>query len=93
VSEEPVEFLRALDGVDYIEMEDAGRCCGGAGLFTLNHSDLSRTIGLRKAGAITDTGADVVVTSCPSCILQLEHLAKVTGAEWKVKHLAELLKG
>ena len=93
ICDEPVSLLSGIDGLEYVEMKDADRCCGGAGLFSLYHGDLSRAIGLRKAAAITDSGADVVVTGCPSCIIQLEHLARVTGADWEVKHIAELLKG
>jgi glycolate oxidase iron-sulfur subunit len=93
ISVQPVGLLSGIEGLEYIEMEDADRCCGGAGLFTIYHSDMSRKVGERKAETIENTGADIVVTSCPSCMLQLEHLAKVTGANWKVMHIAELLKG
>lgn len=68
---EPRELLRSLPGVEYVEMENADSCCGGAGAFSLKRYDIALRQGARKADAIARSGADIIVTECPSCQLQL----------------------
>jgi len=85
----PRELLRSVPGLELVEMEDANKCCGGAGSFCFTHPALSRSIGGRKADAILETGASLVVTSCPACIMQLRGLLKDDGV--LVKHVVEVL--
>ena len=73
VKDEPRELLRRVPGVELVEMAGADRCCGGAGSFMLTHHGLSGKVAEPKLAAITATGAEVVVTTCPSCQLQLSH--------------------
>jgi glycolate oxidase iron-sulfur subunit len=91
IREAPRKLLEAIPGIEYIEMEQADRCCGGAGTFNLSHYDLSMAIGQKKAGCIAATGAAVVATSCPSCMMQLEDMLARNGSPQKVVHLVELL--
>jgi glycolate oxidase iron-sulfur subunit len=72
-------------------MEEADRCCGGGGTFSFSHYDLAREIGRKKANYIAATGADVVATSCPSCMMQLEDMLRRNGLPQKVVHIVELL--
>jgi Fe-S oxidoreductase len=84
----PPALLRQLPGVDYREMADADRCAGGAGTFLVKHAAQSQQIFARKAAAIEQSGASVVATSCPACMMQLS-----TGLKGKaeVKHIAQLI--
>jgi glycolate oxidase iron-sulfur subunit len=91
IKEAPRRVLEALPQVDFVEMQEADRCCGGAGTFSLSHYDLSKAIGRRKAGCIAASGADLVVTSCPSCMMQLEDMLGRNRLPQKVVHLAELV--
>ncbi len=91
VREAPRKILQHLPGIEYVEMEDADRCCGGGGLFSLAHYDLSLKIGQHKVDRIVESGADVVATACPSCQLQLEDLLRRAGSNIQVVHLCELL--
>ena len=50
-------------------MKDFDECCGFAGSFALKNSNLSITLAQNKAKNIIETGADVVLTTCPACIL------------------------
>ncbi len=91
VTKEPRSILSKLPGVDYVEMQDADRCAGGAGTYLVKNYDTSQKIFERKRRAVAETGADVVATSCPACMIQLRNGLsgndKVT-----VKHLAQLLE-
>lgn len=87
----PRKLIRAVPGVELTEMNEADRCCGAAGSFNLTYYDLSTRIGKRKVENIRKTGAGLVVTGCPSCIMQLDHVLKLEQSPVQVMHLAELL--
>jgi FAD/FMN-containing dehydrogenase/Fe-S oxidoreductase len=88
VTKEPRQLLKDLPGVLYVEMPDADRCAGGAGTFCVKNPDLSERIFERKRRGIRASGAEVVATSCPACMIQLNSGLK---GEVKVRHLAQLL--
>lgn len=69
VTEEPRRLLAQV--AHLVEMDDADRCCGGAGSYGVFHPTWSRDVLAPKVAAIAATGASVVVTSCPSCVSQL----------------------
>jgi Fe-S oxidoreductase len=71
VSNEPRRVLSALPGMRYVEMADADRCAGGAGTFLVKNPELSDQIVARKRRAVEASGADVVATSCPACMIRL----------------------
>lgn len=67
------DFLQKLfekcENLEYIEMKDFDECCGFAGQFGLLNRELSIEISKKKAQNIIDTGADIVLTTCPSCVI------------------------
>ncbi|HET8580736.1 MAG TPA: (Fe-S)-binding protein, partial [Nitrospiraceae bacterium] len=89
VTKAPRKVLATLPGVEFVEMEDADRCAGGAGTYILKDYDTAAKIFERKRRAIEDSGADVVATSCPACMIQLNNGLRGTV---QVKHVAELLR-
>lgn len=89
VTKEPRQVLSSLPGVNFVEMQDADRCAGGAGTYVVKDYDTSKKIFDRKARAINQTGADVVATSCPACMIQLKN---GLGDAVQVKHVAQLLQ-
>jgi Fe-S oxidoreductase len=88
VTKEPRTVLASLPGVSFTEMPDADRCAGGAGTFVVKDYDTSQKIFERKARAVEQTGAAVVATSCPACMIQL-HNGLPERVE--VKHVAQML--
>ncbi len=90
VYEEPREILRSMPGVEFVEMRDADRCCGGGGSFSLSHYDLSKAVGRRKVEAIRDAHVDVVATECPACVMQLTDMLAQAGMDVAVVSVAEL---
>jgi glycolate dehydrogenase iron-sulfur subunit len=87
---EPRKILRDLPGVSYIELPEADWCCGGAGSYALSHYDLSRKVLDRKMENLKKTGAQVVATSCPACMIHLAYGIRKHGLDVKVKHISEI---
>ncbi|MBN4054074.1 FAD-binding oxidoreductase [Nitrospira defluvii] len=88
VSDEPRELLRRHPELSFIEMPDADLCAGGSGTFLVKNPEQSAKIFERKRRGIEASGADVVATSCPACMIQLNNGLK---GKVEVKHIAELL--
>jgi glycolate oxidase iron-sulfur subunit len=91
IKNEPREILKAIQGIELIEMMNTEGCCGFGGLFSIQFKGLSRNIGRKKMEDISQTDADTLVTSCPGCILQLEGLLKNSSKRIKILHIAELV--
>jgi len=92
ITREPRELLRALPQADFVEMEDAGLCCGLGGTFTAAHPELSRAIGDRKLAGLAASGATVIASACPGCILQLQDIIDRAGLPVRAVHTLELLQ-
>ncbi len=84
-----VRGLLEAAGHTLVEMESV--CCGLGGSFGVKHRDLSRTIGEVCLQRIEATGADVVVTTCPGCMAQIEALLKGSESKIRVRHAVEIL--
>jgi glycolate oxidase iron-sulfur subunit len=91
VTLEPRAILRSLPGVEFVEMVDAARCCGGGGTFNLTEYDLSKAIARRKVEAIRKAGVDVVATACPVCLMQLRDMLAQAGLGVHVMHVADVI--
>jgi glycolate oxidase iron-sulfur subunit len=74
-----------------VPLKDAEHCCGSAGIYNLVHPDLSDTILDKKMEYIAASGANIIVTSNPGCLLQLETGARRKGLRIRILHLAQLL--
>jgi Fe-S oxidoreductase len=89
ITKAPREILQRIPRVEFVEMQDADRCCGGAGVFNLKHYDLSKEyFEMRKKPAILESGAEIVATSCPACIIQLNTGMQSTKT---IRHVIQLL--
>lgn len=89
VTKEPRAILANLPGVDFVEMPDADRCAGGAGTYIVKDFETSQQIVERKQRAVEQSGAEVVATSCPACMIQLQTGLPKTV---QVKHVAQMLR-
>jgi Fe-S oxidoreductase len=88
VTKQPRQVLTRLPGIEYVEMVDADRCAGGAGTYLVKDYETSQRIVERKRRAVEQSGAEVVATSCPACMIQLR-----TGLRGRadVQHVAQLV--
>lgn len=91
VKAQPREALRSIPGLEFVEMKEADRCCGGGGSFAFSHYELAKRIGDRKAANIAASEAEVVATECPGCKLQLTDSLVRQQMPQRVRQVAELL--
>jgi len=92
VKEQPRYILKSIPEIKYVEMPDADRCCGMAGTFSIYFYDLSKKIADKKADSIASTGADIVVTDCPGCQVQLIDTTTRREMPQQVRHIIEILE-
>ena len=96
IAQEPRWLLKLIAGENFIEMRHPERCCGAGGTFGLTHKELSRKILKEKTDSADATGAEIVTSGCPGCLLQLTEGAVVADSHWQTEHplslLAELLR-
>jgi glycolate oxidase iron-sulfur subunit len=88
---QPRELIRAVPGVELIEMRHPDICCGAAGLYSTLEPEMSGRILEEKMDDLLGTGADMVVAANPGCQMQLESGLRARGSGMKVEHVAELL--
>ena len=92
VKEQPRYILKSIPEIKYVEMPEADRCCGMAGTFSIYFYDLSKKIADKKADNIAASGADIVVTDCPGCQVQLIDTTNRRGMTQQVRHIMEILE-
>ncbi|MEN6360142.1 MAG: (Fe-S)-binding protein [Veillonellales bacterium] len=92
VAAEPREILKAIPGLEFVEMKDANRCCGAGGSFSAVYYELSRKINDKKLDNIEDTGTDYLVTGCSSCRMHITDGLTQRKSAVKVLHTAEVIQ-
>jgi glycolate oxidase iron-sulfur subunit len=91
IKNQPRELLRAIPGLELVEMTESDVCCGSAGIYNLTHYDLSMEILEPKLEHIAQTGAQAVVTPNPGCAMQIAAGLRRKGANLEVVHVVDLL--
>lgn len=69
---EPRQLINAVEGIKYVEMEDAKGCCGSAGIYNILESKMSMQILDKKMENIKETQATTIITANPGCLLQMK---------------------
>lgn len=88
---EPRQLLQEACGLQLVEMAEPDLCCGGAGTYGVFNFEESMKVLDQKMEGVKKTGAEVLASGCPGCMLQLKLGAKRKGLSVKVKHPVELL--
>lgn len=91
ITKEPRDLLRALPNIDFVEMDDASICCGLGGTFSVYHYPESKAIGARKIPGLKASGAELIATACPGCIMQLQDIINHAGLPVRAVHILKLL--
>ncbi len=91
ISKAPRELLKAIPGVEMVEMEEASVCCGAAGSYTVTQRAFSERLMKRKTAHLAEVGADVIATANPGCLIQLQTALNTAGLPGRVCHVVELL--
>ena len=85
-------LLGRIQPVCVAEMENPSDCCGSAGIYNITHPEMADSRLKRKLDSIQATGADVVVTNGPGCLLQLKAAVRANNLNVQVKHISELVE-
>jgi len=88
--EDPREALDAIDGLTRVELEksrDRSFCCGGGGLMLFFEPEEETRMGVLRVNMAAEAGANVIVTACPFCLVNIQDAIKVAGLEGKMEAL------
>ncbi|MGQ9501966.1 MAG: (Fe-S)-binding protein [Anaerolineae bacterium] len=84
-------LLGRIRGIEVVEMQSPSACCGSAGIYNITHPDMAARRLRRKLDDILSTGASVVITNGPGCLLQLRAAVHEQQLPFRVLHISELL--
>jgi Fe-S oxidoreductase len=93
---DPRAALDAIDGLKRVEMQrcrDRSFCCGGGGLMLFYEPEEEQRMGVLRVEMAAQAGANVIVTACPFCLVNMEDAIKVAGLEGEMEaiDLSELV--
>ena len=96
IYDDPRDVLDAIPGLKRVEMtrsRDRSFCCGGGGLMLFYEPKEDQRMGVKRVQMAAEAGANVMVTACPFCMVNIEDAIKVAGLEGKMTaiDLAELV--
>ena len=91
VGDRPARLLRAVRGIDLVEMPQATECCGFGGTFSVKNADTSVAMGSDKARHVRETGAEVLVAGDSSCLMHIGGLLSRQRSGVRTMRLAEVL--
>lgn len=87
----PRQILRSIPGVEFVELPNAGQCCGAGGTYTITERDFSLRVLNSKMDAFETTNADILATANPGCLMQLQYGVQERGLDTQVKYVTDLL--
>jgi glycolate oxidase iron-sulfur subunit len=91
ITAQPRALLKSIPGLSYRELPEADWCCGAAGSYTfLHHGEATRVLD-RKMENVGRTGATILATECPACMMHLAYGARRRGLPIQVRHVSQLL--
>jgi len=92
IRQQPRDLLKAVCGKSYVELPETELCCGSAGTYNLTQPVMAARLQQRKIANIIQTGAKLVVTTKPGCLLQIQAGLRQAGrADIEALHLADFL--
>ncbi|HXU37171.1 MAG TPA: heterodisulfide reductase-related iron-sulfur binding cluster [Blastocatellia bacterium] len=91
ITHAPIELLSRIPGLTLVPLRGYETCCGGAGIYNLQHPELSDAILRDKISSIRESGAEMVATANPGCIMQIGAGILMNGLNVKVVHPIDLI--
>jgi L-lactate dehydrogenase complex protein LldE len=92
VSRPPRQLIKAVGGVDFVEMKDADGCCGFGGTFAVKYPEISAAIAVEKIQNIENSEAETVIACDASCLMQIAGVLNRKGSAVRSMHLAQFLE-
>ncbi|MCE2405642.1 MAG: 4Fe-4S dicluster domain-containing protein [Dehalococcoidia bacterium] len=91
ITRAPRTVLESIPGLDLVEMESSDRCCGAAGIYSVTQREFSNQLLDSKMERVAATGADIIATANPGCVIQLENGLRRAGVQGRVCHVVDIL--
>jgi len=91
ISRQPRDLMKAIPGLELVEMKESSLCCGSAGIYNIIREEMAKELGDRKALHAMETSATEVITANPGCQMQVRASLRRNGSRARVRHIAELL--
>ncbi len=91
IREAPRKLIRAIPGIEFVEMPLADQCCGSAGVYNVTETNTALELLAQKMDCVQQTKTQVIVTANPGCILQLRAGSVIHHTGHEVLHVVELL--
>jgi glycolate oxidase iron-sulfur subunit len=87
----PRQILKSIPGIEFVELPNSSICCGSGGTYALTERDFSLRLLKNKMDAVSGTGANIVATANPGCLMQLQMGAARTNMPIDVRYVTDLL--
>ena len=91
IKQQPRQLLQAIPGVTMVNLKEADWCCGSAGIYNITNQEMANTLLQRKMDNIAATGASVIATGNPGCMMQIAMGVRERGMEIDVVHPIQLI--
>lgn len=91
IRDQPRALLREIPGLELREIADAALCCGSAGVYNILNPEPATELGDRKAANVIATGAELLVTANPGCLMQIATSIERGGGRIGIAHTVEVL--
>jgi glycolate oxidase iron-sulfur subunit len=91
VRSQPRALLAGIPGLEVREIADADICCGSAGVYNVLKPEPARELGDRKAANVIATGAELLITANPGCLMQVDSALRRRGNAIALAHTVEVL--
>jgi len=91
ITKAPRDLVKAVAGDRFVELPEGDLCCGSAGTYNLTEPEMAERLQKRKIENILRSGARIVVTSNPGCLLQIQAGLRQAGQPIEVVHIADFL--
>ncbi len=91
ITAQPRQVLKSIPGLELTELPESTWCCGSAGIYNIVQPEMADQLLERKVDKIQSTGAEVVATGNPGCMLQVQNGVRRRGLKCEVKHPVSLL--
>jgi L-lactate dehydrogenase complex protein LldE len=91
IGERPYQLLRAVAGLELVDLPDAAQCCGFGGTFSVKNPDVSVALAADKAANVIATGAEYLVAPDNACLMNIGGVLSRDRAGVRPIHLVEIL--
>ena len=91
IKQQPRQLLHTIPGLSLVDLKESDWCCGSAGVYNITNQEMGKQLLERKMHNVIETGAEVIATGNPGCMMQIAMGIRERGLPMEVKHPIELL--